>query len=467
MSAPAIVLRPQPGKQELFLSTPADIAIYGGAAGGGKSWALLLEPLRHIHVPGFACAMFRREAKQFRDKGGLWDESEKIYPLVGGIGREPVLRWTFPSGAGITGFHLEHEGDKLSHQGKQYALQLWDELTHFTEGQFFYLLSRLRSTCGVRPYVRATCNPDPDSWVAWFIAWWIGEDGLPIEERCGRLRWFARDGDQFVWGDSVDDVRRQAPHLFVGTEEEQAHVCLSVTFISAKLDDNPALTRADPAYRGKLNALSAVDRARLKDGNWKVRAAAGLVFKRHWFGIVDKAPPNARRVRFWDLAATAPAPGKDPDFTAGCLMAEHEGQVFIEDMRRERETPLGVQRLVKTTAEQDGRKVRIRMEQEPGSSGVNTIDLYQRTVLRGYVFAGVRSTGSKAERADPLSAAAEAGNVFLVRGVWNEAFLREAENFPPPKDKGHDDQVDAAAGAFNELMLGDDPVARLRNMNKW
>ena len=78
-------------------------------------------------------------------------------------------------------------------QGAQITLICFDELTHFSAHQFFYMVSRNRSTCGVRPYIRATCNPDADSWVADFLTWWIDpESGLPIPERAGVLRYFVR-----------------------------------------------------------------------------------------------------------------------------------------------------------------------------------------------------------------------------------------------------------------------------------
>src|SRR5690606_25652328 len=94
------------------------------------------------------------------------------------------LSWHFPSGALIKFSHLEHEQDIYNHQGGQYCLIIFDELTHFTRKQFIYLLSRNRSTCGVRPYVRATCNPDPESFVAELIEWWIdGEEKLPNGEK--------------------------------------------------------------------------------------------------------------------------------------------------------------------------------------------------------------------------------------------------------------------------------------------
>ena len=120
-------IRPQPGAQEAFLASEADIAFYGGAAGGGKTWALLLEPLRHAGNPNFGAVVFRRNSVQVRNEGGLWDESAKLYPLVGATPQESTLQWRFPSGAKLKFAHLEHEKTKLDWQGSQIPLIGFDE----------------------------------------------------------------------------------------------------------------------------------------------------------------------------------------------------------------------------------------------------------------------------------------------------------------------------------------------------
>ena len=199
-----VVIEPQKGPQTAFLSSSADIAIYGGSAGGGKTWALEFEPVRHLSRAGFFAVIFRRNAVQVRNPGGLWDESMKIYPNIGGAPLQQPLEWTFPAGSKVKFAHLEYDNSVLDWQGSQIALIGFDELTHFTERQFFYMLSRNRSTCGVRPYVRATCNPDADSWVASFIAWWIDQQtGYAIPERSGVIRWMVRINDKIhycgVW----------------------------------------------------------------------------------------------------------------------------------------------------------------------------------------------------------------------------------------------------------------------------
>ncbi len=109
-----------------------------------------------------------------------------------------------------------------------------------------------------------------------------------------------------------------------------------------------------------------------------------------------------------------------------------------------------IERMVKQNAMMDGTTVPIWIEQEPGASGKNTIDHYVRMVLQGYSARGDKVTGKKIQRANPFAAQVQAGNVKLVRGVWNKAFLDEAELFP---DGAHDDMIDAASGAFAKLTL--------------
>ncbi len=210
-----IDIRPQIGFQESFLSSPADIVIGGGSAGSGKSFSLLLEPLRHIKVPGFGGVIFRRTTPQVTNEGGLWDTSYMLYPYVGGKPNLSSLTWKFPAGTKIKFSHLEYEDNKLDWQGTQLPFIGFDELCHFTRGQFFYLVGRNRSTCGIRPYIRATCNPDPDSWVADLLAWWIDQDtGFPIPERSGVIRYFINDANHLVWGDTSQEVVDKCPHIF-------------------------------------------------------------------------------------------------------------------------------------------------------------------------------------------------------------------------------------------------------------
>jgi hypothetical protein len=278
---PSVRIAPQPGPQWEACCSTADILIYGGQAGGGKSWLLVAEPTRRTNNPGFRGVIFRRTYKQITGQGGLWDEACGLYPSLGATMREGAMEAEFPSGAKIQFCHLQHEKDKYQHQGLQYAFIGFDELTHFTKSQFFYLLSRNRSICGIKPYIRATCNPDAGSWVAEFIDWWIGPDGTADPERAGKIRYFVQDGDRLVWADSKEELIEQFPDF---APEE----ILSVTFIPARLDDNPALLKKDLSYKAKLKALPKVERDRLLGGNWRI--TEGSIIDPDWtryYSIAD------------------------------------------------------------------------------------------------------------------------------------------------------------------------------------
>lgn len=439
-----IIIGPQEGPQTVFLKCEADIALYGGAAGGGKSFGLLLDPVRHYHNPEFGGVIFRRTTPEIRNEGGLWDESMKLYGMIGGQPHESVLEWDFPSGMRMKFAHMEHEKDRLKWQGAQLAFIGFDELTHFTRKQFMYMLSRNRSTSGVIPYIRATTNPDYDSWVRKVIDWWIGPDGLPIPERSGVLRWFVTVDDDFVWADTKEELLAIYPDL----------PPLSFTFIAANVYDNKILLEKDPTYLAKLKALSRVDRLRLEGGNWNVRANAGTLFRREWFKVIP-AIQNAqvlKSVRYWDRAATEPnASNPDPDFTAGLKMVKLSSGIFVvTSVIRGQWRPLAVEQTLANIASQDGRSTSIFIEQEPGASGVADAERQVR-LLAGYDARVRKPAVDKVTRAKPVSAQAEIGNIWVLEGPWNEAFFRELENFAEDMDHGHDDQVDAFSGAFNEL----------------
>ncbi len=451
MAADAIVIRPQEGPQERFAASSADIAIYGGAAGGGKTWALLLEPLRHATtVRDFSAVFFRRNTTQVRNPGGLWDESLKLYGDAGGKPLESVLEWRWPVGSRVKMAHLEYDSTVLDWQGAQIPLICFDELTHFSKRQFFYMLSRNRSTCGVRPYVRATCNPDAESWVAEFIAWWIDPDtGLPIPERSGVLRWFVRVNDAIIWANSPEELQASQ-----GADEEPK----SVTFIAAKLEDNRVLMEFDPSYRANLRAQSAVERARLLDGNWKIRPAAGLYFKRQWCRIIESAPPGLTEIRFWDLAATEKRDDNDPDWTIGVRMGVLRGddgrvrRVVVTHARRLRESPLKVEQAILSTALADGDDVSVGFFKDPGQAGKSQAESLVR-MLAGFRAKAYPISGDKVTLFGPFSAQCEAGIVEFVRGPWNEELFTVLEGFPDAK---HDDDADACSGAFNALVSTQD-----------
>lgn len=437
-----VTIRPQP-RQEQFLSSPADIVIFGGAAFGGKTYALEIEPLRHIANGGFGAVILRRTTPEIIREGGLWDEAGKIYPLLDGRPNSQEHSYKFESGAKITFAAMQYESDKYSWKSSQIPLIIFDQLETFESSQFFYMFSRNRSTCGVKPYIRASANPEP-GWLADFLDWWIGEDGYAIIERSGVIRWMVREHDQTFWGN--DEAQLQSEHPDSTPK--------SVTFILSTIYDNEIGMQKDPGYLSNLQALDNIERQRLlgdglRGGNWKIKPAAGKVFNKAWFEIVDAVPAGVGDIRFWDLAATTK---KSADYTASCKMRKVAGVVYIMDATNDQLDPARTDDAMKNTAGQDGKAVSIRFEREGGASGTRDAH-YIVTMLNGYDCRGIIPQGDKLLRAKPLAAQALAGNVKLLRGLWNERWLNHMHGQP---DLDHDDEMDAASGCYNELIKGTD-----------
>lgn len=444
------VIRPQPGPQEIFLRSPARLAFYGGAAGGGKSFAALLEPLYDVANPKFEAVIFRRLYKQIMAPGGLYRRSEEIYPHLNAKFKQDTLTWTFPSGASVRLAHMQYEQDVIGWKGAEIALIEVDEVTEWTEYQFFYMFSRNRSVSGVTPRMRAYTNPDPDSWVKVLLAPWV-DDTWPVDDRAesGEIRWFIRKDDVIQW------VNKDYPGA------------ISLTFVFANLHDNKILMEKDPGYEAGLDVLPEFERRRLKEGDWNARPS-GKMFKREWFATYfDDAPGDIEQtIRFWDKAATkkkSNSRSSGPDYTAGVLIGRRAPGTFpryvVLDAVWVQEDPGGVERLIRETAAHDGHETLIRWEEEPGASGKSDTFNYVTKVLVGYDCEGVRASGSKELRAGVFSAQCKVGNVGLVRAWWNSGYLNFLTAFP--SELVHDDPVDASSGAFNEIYLndGDAPYA--------
>lgn len=419
-----------------------------------NTFALLMEATRYIfNTRGFGSVIFRRTTKEVRGEGGLWDTSMQLYPGMGGKARESDLEWRFrPHNNRISFAHLEHDSDRHSWQGAQVPMLGFDQAEAFTGTMFWHMFSRNRTTCGIRPYTRMTANPDPDCFLIPLIEWWLTPDGYPDMEKSGVPRWFVRAGDDLIWGESLEEARRNAVNA--GVEEAETTLPTSFTFIPAMPDDNVIGMELDPGYISKLNALPRVERERLRKGNWKIRPAAGDYFQRAWCEMVDACPERVkRRVRAWDLASTKPSgQNPDPDWSVGVRMSRTEDDnVVIESAIRRRGTPGEIEQLVLRVAEEDGVGTEIFLAQDPGQAGKAQCEDLARK-LSAYRVRYVRETGDKATRFGPFSSKAEHGGVKIVRGPWNGPYLDELENFPPQTRSGHDDDADATSSAYNFLF---------------
>jgi predicted phage terminase large subunit-like protein len=412
-------------KQHAGLLLPQREVLYGGSAGGGKSDWLLASALQYADVPGYAALLLRRTFPELAMEGGLLERSQDW--LAGTDATWSALHntWTFPSGAVLAFGHLDRQLDHLRYQSSEWQMVGFDELTQFREQQYRYLFSRLRRLEGSRIPIRMRSASNP---------------GGPGHEWV-RQRFGIHHADQ------DPGLLCQRPAWV--REHDRA-------FLPAGLGDNPHLDIRE--YEHALAELPPLERAQLRHGDWDAHQP-GELFQRQWFAILDRAPEGCEWVRYWDLAATEPSQSNtDPDWTAGVKLGRTpRGDLVVDDVRHVRRGPRAVEDLIRHVADEDGTRVQVWIEQEPGSSGKATVDHFNRQVLPQHAVRGHRSTGSKEERARPVSAKAEAGLISLVRADWNRALLDELERFP---HGDHDDQVDALSGAFSRLQRPQAPTVR-------
>ncbi len=408
-------------KQAAFMALPHLEALFGGAAGGGKSVALLAAALMYVDIPGYHGLVLRRSYRSFEQQGALIELSHHWLDHTDASWNEATSTWRFPSGATLAFRHLQEVGHL---QGSEFHFIGVDELAEVEENDYLYLFARLRAkaTSSIPRRMRATSNPVGPG-VEWVYRRFLME-GPPA----GRV------------------------------------------FIPARLEDNPHLDQA--GYRASLAQLPWFLREPLEQGRWDTRPSGGL-FLPTWFehSIVEypRLPGDLALCRFWDLAATKGRVGADPDYTAGVLMGrDREGVLYVLDVARAQASDLEAAELIARAAEADRHLAHSRgwpfpvicIEEEPGASSRYLIGEFRRHRLAGFEVRGARPRGSKEDRARPLSALAEAGELRLLRGPWNRAFLDELCAFPLG---GHDDQVDALSGAYGHLTQnGTDGHARIR-----
>lgn len=440
--------------QQVFLSLKDKEVFFGGSAGGGKSDALLMAALQYVDVPGYSALILRRTWPDLNSPGAILDRTKDWLRDTPATMREGGRRWTFPSGAKLTFGTMLFDKDKYRYQSSEYQFVGFDELTHFPEPSYLYLFSRIRKptlvclTCsralnvqrdvfGELKYYHGgkhPCkNPFPDPKV--LDQYPASATGMTIFDVPLRMRSASNPGGyghQWVKDRFVDPLKKEPGAIFV----------------PSSLKDNPSLDYQ--SYVENLQHLSPVDRERLLAGDWDV-TEQGNMFLRHEFLPIDdiKRKKIVERCRYWDLAATVT---DKSDWTAGALLAKtHDNQWIIEDIVRFQGHPKDVEDTIAKVARYDGQNVIIRMEQEPGSAGVNVIAHFKRNVLQGYMFDGIRSSGSKESRAGAFATQVKGGNVYILTGAWNRDFIDEASVFPIGQ---HDDQVDAVVGAFNALVFG-------------
>lgn len=412
-------------KQLAFLLYEGREAMFGGAGGPGKSTALLMAALQYVCVPGYNAALFRQTFPQLSMPGQFVDRAEEWLSNTPARYVAGNRQWVFPSGAQLTFGYIEKDADRYGWAGPELQFVGWDELTNWGTDKIYRFVSFSRSR---RPLHNSTLARCPDC-------------GLSLADVPLRTRSATNPG-----GPGTEWVKDRFVEPWLERRATGLPEVLERPFFPARLDDNPYIDQDD--YLESLAQLDPVERARIRDGDWSAREEGGM-FRREWFPIVDDWPRDAEQVRYWDLAGSEATKKTDPDWTVGIRMALKDGQMWIVDMVRLRATSFEVDRAIVQAALLDSRRVAIRVEQAPGADGKRTIAMFHKLLL-GFVFKGILERRGKTERLRAFASAAEAGNVRLVRGPWNKAWLDEVELYPT---KGvHDDIADASGGAFNELV---------------
>lgn len=441
-----IELGPRSRKQEMFLNTTADICVFGGGAGSGKSFLGVMDMLKHVHDRRFRGAVVRRTTPQLKGPGGIFETAKVMYRDVFGDqvrirDRDGII--TFPGGAEIVFKHCQHIDDKYNFQGWQVSEFLVDEAQQLEYEQVVYFMSRLRTDADMRPYMRMTCNPDKNSWLREWVDWYLQEDcGIPDESKCGVLRWFIMQDNTPIWANSKEELY-----------EQFGAACnpLSFTFINANVYDNPVMMERQPEYIAWLEGLPRVEKQRLLYGDWDAVESSSGYWKHEWCEEVHRSPARCiKRVRAWDLSATKPSEvNPNPDWTVGVLMSKGvDSNYYVEDVIRFRDRFAGVEEMIFKTAQMDGPDVTIVLPLDPGAAGkAYTGDLARRLAEKGFYVRTKRPERSKVVRFGPFATVSENGYVKIVKAPWNKDYIDELENFTGD-GKRKDDQADATADAF-------------------
>ena len=283
----------QAGGQEDCLSCPAQIIFYGGKRGAGKSYVLLDGAVEDIENKNYRACILRNEKPDLTD---LIEVSYELYGQYGDYNKsQNDMTWNFSCGAKLRFSYYEgdYESFKKRFQGKQYAYIGLDEVTHCPYKKFKYLLTDNRNAYGIRTHFLATCNPDPDSWVATFLfngGWLDFETGYPIPEMNGVIKYCYMPGNEvneIVFGDTREEVYEKCKHdILKHWRSEYAQYgspqdlfVFSVAFVEGKLEDNKKLMQSDPTYLARLANQDEEQQSRDLDGNWKFRSAGDDLIK--------------------------------------------------------------------------------------------------------------------------------------------------------------------------------------------
>lgn len=483
------ILRPQVGAQETFINIPPEVPLvfYGGAAGGGKSYALLLYALRFVDDPEWYAIYFRKTLKQL--SRSLWREAKAMFRplLIHQTGKnkgkykgkaritdsQGNYKIVFPSGATIEFSYLTSEKDAVENwQGAQLSAAFFDEFTHFDEGSYNYIRTRMRSNSKYPSFIRCSMNPDPVHFVRHkYLEPFIVKDesspkyGVLDKALNGKIRYYVFDRGNVESSWSKEDLVERFPK----SKPRQ------YTMVSSSLTDNPKMLENNPDYAEDLKANDPANAAMLLDGNWYYQPASNGIWER---GTIQKVsysetPIDINLCRGWDKASTEPNKEKssyDPDYTASVKIGKcGRGNYYvfgdyIEDAEgsqigRFRKKSGARNELILQQSQLDGDDVKVILPLDPAAAGQIEFQEHAKE-LQSAGFTVYKDpmpyNKAKLKRFEPFCSACHNGYVFFVEDSFDKKVLDylylELENFDGDKNNGYkDDCVDALASGFNYI----------------
>lgn len=448
------------------------------SGGGGKTWSILFDNLKYILDENYYSVFFRNTTIELETN--LWPEALRLYlPFLkypenhktkaGKFRGKAHINFqkhtiTFPSGAKSVFSYLQHDKDADSWYGAELSRVYFDEFQRQSEYCFDVIRSRLRSKAKVKSCLRATLNPDDKHFVINYILPYLNEQGYPLPELAGKIRYFVMIGGVLHTSWDREELISKFPDKVPKT----------YAYVPSTLEDNKILMEMEADYKDSLDSLPEAKRKQLLLGCWFNTESGCRYFNREAVDICEGVPEKATRVRSWDLAGTeydpsAPAGSyaRNPDWTAGVLMSKSiEGSAFnpvnkyvLEDVVRERYSSAKVEDLIYSTAESDremyGSDVTIFLPTDPNPASARYIkSLISELTSRGFRAKTYKSQAAKVDRFIPFAVAVENGLVQYTKAAWNKEYFTELENFTGDKKDKHktkDDQVDATSDAFTML----------------
>ncbi len=430
--------------------------------------------------------------------GGIWAQAKTVFAGSDAEYNESALSVRWPStGATLSFRQVRHNPGLFA--GPSYDWIGIEEMQELAVDDMIRALTRLRSTSGIRPTLRATCNPKRGHKIVEWLRWYLQPDGTPDRSKGGVVRYFARSSktNAFCHAATREDAEDAA-----GRPRGSAQ---SFAFVPSLLADNPALDKADPNYRNKIALQGREAEAQLGDGNWYVGGDDdGPLARGQWSPVIAPLSDIVKYVRAWDKAATRPSESnKNPDYTIGIKLGfDGAGRFYIVDMVACREDTPVRDAMIAATAAADGHMCQQVHKRGPGDAGKSDV-VHTRPLLAqpgGIAPLVVHETKNKIIRVSPLALGLEigmyngrpvgpdnprpAGAPFEPRGFVLDAEVRDAfgrlvpgsswllrpykdagshpetigellwEHLDPFPNGDHDDAADALADAFDVGSAG-------------